>query len=931
MAGARVAAVGPDGSPITVPVEKVPELEEGGGSVISDTEAAATDAARAERERPVSAADVGDAAAASFHASERGLFESVGVPLDRTATSVADAFGGAPARKKTAAYLKGLDERHPIISTASGIAGNVAGAVGIAALLKTPGAVGAPVMAGARGVAARMAIGGVENVIQATTKDVNEAALGDERANAEMLVANMPKHLVVGSLLVGGFEGAANVLGKGVRAVTSRAVPALEGAATKAVGRELGEVGEEAAVVGARVRGLNGGEVPTSRAGIADLLTAEQGAQRARSAGAASEAADALAGAQTSEAALMSARQEAARKGAAGAGARGVAQAEGEAAEGVLDAAAAGGARVEQLELTAAARRAEVASVADHYGAIHGTLDSEHGAALRSLKEIIAEQDKVTRDLRTNIETWFNAEGPTVTKSAPRAGAGKMHYAQRPPKVGDLDVETGEVWTAEKLAELAPQRTAFTGSEAAHEEAERLNKLHEALATARTHAETHLESVEKAIGENAAQAKQEVAQIARIPDARPPVATKVASVVEAAQARVRQVEEETAAFVEKARGMGEKEVAKAEKRGAARIASAKADADAALAHVESASKDERAALGKVHDKQTAKLPAARTETDVDPLLAGLAKGPTKAPLVSRGAMWSAGMSVVHGNPVAAAGALAGSFVAGQARNHGNLLAARTLVGLSNTLSGIDASLRRGAASMLAGAGSRTVAASTNTDVPEKPRKEPTFQELSKRIIDVQANPLELEYRVREAAGHIALDAPKTYAEILATTQRAHAYLYSILPMPQRDPNTLTPHLDPGFVNETAQYDFMQSARTIDEPLSIFADVNDGSITQAQVQAIENVYPALYDRMRNEVKRQSMYLTSPVDYNREVHVGVLLGQVTNEVLEPDFQVLLRDTYEEKSEKAKSQNEGSGASGSKAAKNMMSASESVEGGL
>jgi hypothetical protein len=123
---------------------------------------------------------------------------------------------------------------------------------------------------------------------------------------------------------------------------------------------------------------------------------------------------------------------------------------------------------------------------------------------------------------------------------------------------------------------------------------------------------------------------------------------------------------------------------------------------------------------------------------------------------------------------------------------------------------------------------------------------------------------------------------------------------------------------------------MQSARTIDEPLSLFEDVNDGSITQAQVQAIAEVYPNLYGRMRNEVKRQTVYLTSPVDYDREVHVGVLLGQVTNEVLDPDFQTLLRQAYEEKTEKAQSQNAGSGASGSKAVKNMMSASESVEGG-
>lgn len=961
MAGERVPAVGPDGAPITLPVEKVPELNASGGHVVSPDEAAATDKANAERHATDTiagaAGEYAESSLAGVHALQRGTLEAVGVPLDRGITGIADFVGGDSARKSTAAYLKGLDERHPVLTTVTGLEGNVAGAIGAAAALKVPGGIGAAPVAGARGVAARMTVGGIENVIQATTKDVNEAALGDKAVNGEMLVANMPKHFVVGSLLAGAFEGGAHLLGKGVRAVSSRAVPALEEGASKAVGRELGLEGEEAVAAGARVRSLNEGRVPTSRQGIADVLTGEQSAQRAAAAAEHAGAADALAGAQTTEAALLSARQEAARKAAAGAGRRGVATAETEAAEGTLDAAAGGGARVEAAELSGAARAAEVRGIADHFGAVQGTLSAEHAAATKSLQELTREHADVAKQLEAVIKRIGDgADGAEhgVARGASKAdlieyqaarkrgenpprpvvSGSKAQYAQRPPRVGDIDAETGEPWTAERLGELAERRAATTGSESVQAEAKRLASLYDSLRTARDSAEQHLTAVTEAIQTNQVQAKQAIFQAAREAPVRSPAALKAQSAADVAKARVAEVEAETAAFVEKARGKGEGEVAKAEKRGAARILSAKADAEAARVEAEAIASKERDALAKKHGAEIKGLPEARTTTDVDPFIKGMADRQAamrSKPLVSGHAAMGAGLSLLHGNPVAAVGALGSSFAAGQARNHGNLLAARTLRGLSTTLSSVDDAIRSGATSILTGASSKATRAATNDDITKGERKSPTFEELSKQLVELDANPLELEHRVRESVGFIAGDAPGTYQEILETTRRAHGFLLSILPVPQRDPNSLTPHLDPSDVGPTARYDFMRSAATIDDPLSVFADVEDGSITQTQVNAIQAVYPRLFDKMRNEVRRQTMYLTTPVDYERQIHVGVLLNQVTDEVLESDFQRLMRDSYADKSKQSESANESRGASGSKATKNMMSASESVEGGM
>ncbi len=1025
MAG-RVEVVGPGGVPGSIDESELEANETAGGHVASQAEIDASTAAIAQQRaaevpRGVGdlAADYGDSIVAGEHALQRGIGEAVGLPLDKGITSVAELFGGPRARKSAAAYLKGLDDRHPYLTAATGLEGNVAGAVGAAVALKAPGAIGRPLAAGARGVASRMAVGGIENVVQATTKEINESALGDKAVNGQKLVADLPKHFLVGSLLTGGFEGVAGALGAGTRAFARKGVPVLEEGATRALGRELGQEGEEALAAGARVRDLHGGEIPKTRGGLADILTAEQEVLRGKNAAEHAGVADALAGTQQGEAAGLVARQEAARKAAVGAERSSIEAAHGAAAEETFEAAARGGERVESAELAGAARRAEARGaseaaneaaarapgaqaieevqagarqqlneVAGHYNTIAKAIVTDETVATKALKEIAAEQADVAKDLRRLLkEIGDGADGagpkgitrrgnrPDQTKGAlldsvsggrfeeahgpgeyagrrfrggsskPTAGS-KMAFAQRDPLPGDLNVETGETWTAEGIAlakglhnvesQAAMEAAEASGSAARLAEAERLAALQESLASAHKTASEHLAGIQasrleaneavKAVREEVkATAKAQVTGLSK-------EAAQANKAAELAAQRVKDVEAETAAFIEEARGKGAKEVSKAEKRGAARIESAIADASDARAAADTLASNERTALGKAHEAQTKALPAASDKTSIDPLIEGMKRtGQERGarPAVSNGALFGAGVSLMHGNPLGAAAALGLSFAAGHVRNAGNLSAARAMRALSNRLSAVDQAVRQGAANIL-GTTLGKAAKSAELEREKHEGRAPKFEELAERLVAIQANPLELEHRVREAVGHVAGEAPGTYGAMLVTAQRAHAYLFSILPMPQRDPNSLTPHLEVGDVSDTAQYEFMESARAIDDPLGAFRDVEDGAITQAQVLAIQAVYPEFFDEMRAEVRRQTMYLAEPVEYDRSIHVGTLLGMVTNEVLEPGFQVELRKAYEEKFKKSESTNESQGASGSKAASNMMSASQSIEQG-
>jgi hypothetical protein len=123
---------------------------------------------------------------------------------------------------------------------------------------------------------------------------------------------------------------------------------------------------------------------------------------------------------------------------------------------------------------------------------------------------------------------------------------------------------------------------------------------------------------------------------------------------------------------------------------------------------------------------------------------------------------------------------------------------------------------------------------------------------------------------------------------------------------------------------------MQAFGAIQDPLSLMADAKTGDLTEEKVEAVAAVQPALLKKMRLEIQSQIPTVKSPLDYEREMQIGMLLGQPTNEVQDASFQATMRTAYQNKA--AQSQPVGSKPKpgDAKTTKNMQSTSESVERG-
>ncbi len=927
---ADVDVILPDGTPGTVPAESVAANARSGGHVASPAEVAGADAGIARRNAPITASgvagDLADTWAAGQHAAVRGVGEAFGIPVDTAATGIASAFG-PEAEKSTRSYLKGLDERHPIASGWMGMTGNVQGALGAAELVGAPGSIGAGVAPRTvGGIAARAAYGGAENVVQATTRDINESSLGDHAINGEKIVAQMPKHFIVGAAITGAFEGGAAALEHGIASAFPKAASAADEAATRAVGAE---VGDEAA--GGRIRNLTreqtGREIPRSSSELADILGAEQSAQRGRAVTAHEAAVSEQAATHEGEASALSARHEAERGPAD------------------LEAMARGGARVEEAELgrateavTAETAHAEAAkaaqalnAVTDHHAVIREALVEEHSSAVKAAKALESEVSDNAGQLEKAIsraeKEGSTGKGSAVADSMTQVerADGRLTREQFDEIVSEQLGMTGHardpstrwafekaleehygppVEAAEQLAERAEKATVMAAPSTTAE-VERLQGLAEQLSAAHKEALGHVQAIGKAIAAADKEAARDVAT----------VGSRLDRHIEAFQKTQKKEAQAGIASVEAARSAGEKDVA------AARVA------------FERNTKKEHAALKAKHLAEDRKLPKLSEKTDVDVLLRNLRSreaANAATPAISSGAKWGAGISLFHGNPLAAAGD-ACSFAAGKLRANGNLLRARALREISERLSAVDNAVRKGAASILGRTGAEGANAAVRAVSEAMPqKKQPTFEQVAQNLADAKANPQIIERKVNKMLGPIATDAPNTYGEVLASTQRAQSFLSSILPEPQKDPNSLTPHLIPGDTSSAAKYDFMQVVHTVSDPLSIFKDVTNGTVSERQVEAISEVYPLLYKQMQDEVKRQILDLKEPIPYEREINVGTLLGISTNEVLDPDFQKAIRDSYDSKVEQGKPM--GSKPTEKEANNNTMkSTSQQVEGGM
>lgn len=201
----------------------------------------------------------------------------------------------------------------------------------------------------------------------------------------------------------------------------------------------------------------------------------------------------------------------------------------------------------------------------------------------------------------------------------------------------------------------------------------------------------------------------------------------------------------------------------------------------------------------------------------------------------------------------------------------------------------------------------------------------------KRLREIQDfDPMRME------VGAVAKDAPGTATGLVAARVRARDFLLEKAPRELLGDDPLQPHLKRPVPSRPELEKFARYMRTVDDPLSVLDDLNDGRLSKEQVEALRVVYPAVYADLEKRIVEKLTDSTERVPYLKRVQLGLLLGIPTDKSLQPHRVAMSQAIYAPPGQgpgataAAPSAPRGRGTNGA-IGKSMATSSQANEGGL
>jgi hypothetical protein len=259
---------------------------------------------------------------------------------------------------------------------------------------------------------------------------------------------------------------------------------------------------------------------------------------------------------------------------------------------------------------------------------------------------------------------------------------------------------------------------------------------------------------------------------------------------------------------------------------------------------------------------------------------------------------------------ASVGGIAGGLAAGLAgkvvQSHGDQLAAdllsraASMSGVQRIVGQVGRELDTGVSKLIgktlpkATAGIPVTEAATETRSKATPRE--SFARTSDVIAKASANPAATVNRIERSLGSLSEHAPRTADAVVQTTIRGVDFLASKLPPSRHDPYSLQPQFQTkSRASDTEISQFMRYTQAVDDPLIVLREAKSGTLTRDHVEAVQAVYPKLYDEIRGAVFRSLVESKSEIPYQRRIQLGILLDIPTDKTLSPDFREAIQATY------------------------------------
>lgn len=164
-----------------------------------------------------------------------------------------------------------------------------------------------------------------------------------------------------------------------------------------------------------------------------------------------------------------------------------------------------------------------------------------------------------------------------------------------------------------------------------------------------------------------------------------------------------------------------------------------------------------------------------------------------------------------------------------------------------------------------------------------------FERRRREVISYKAGgPLKVEATARRFAG---AGVPAEAAQVAATTAaRGADHLSKHMPAVPQRLSTLQPELARDAPDPEAMEAWLKRARVVENPLVALDSLGRGTLSLEEVSALREVYPSIYQQVRDQVALEVGELTARgqvLPYDKALALGTLLDVVTDPTLDPSF--------------------------------------------
>jgi hypothetical protein len=170
-----------------------------------------------------------------------------------------------------------------------------------------------------------------------------------------------------------------------------------------------------------------------------------------------------------------------------------------------------------------------------------------------------------------------------------------------------------------------------------------------------------------------------------------------------------------------------------------------------------------------------------------------------------------------------------------------------------------------------------------------------FKGVSNTLAQYAANPEAFIDSVAKRTASLSQEAPETAGALMATTQRALAYLQAEVPKAPAEALNIPALRRPWAPTDADLSRFEKKLVAVQDPYSVLEDMAAGQVTREAVEALQAVYPQLLDDTRQRLMQRLATHGTALDYRQRLSLSHVLGMPVDASMKPETVAALQQLH------------------------------------